>query len=141
MSETPKTFEEWWSNKQLPPSLIERRHEESVCRPAWNAGRASRDEEVRGLKEQEVHLLDIIDRRTSYEENKDELFHRAHDAAREQVRVLRGALRFVKSFFTDLEDALEPDDPLHRFRNRYHAPVHAKIDAALALTEAPKSGE
>lgn len=41
------------------------------------------------------------------------------------------ALEFVKAFFTKLEGD-DWGDPLRAMRAKYHAPVHAKIDAALA---------
>lgn len=45
------------------------------------------------------------------------------------------AARFVKTFLNQLEDGLPEEDPLTQARRRYHAPIHAKIDAALALAE------
>ena len=42
------------------------------------------------------------------------------------------ALVFVKEFFNRLENGTPDDDMLREMRRKYHAPVHAKIDAALA---------
>ena len=52
----------------------------------------------------------------------------AHDA-------LVDAAKFVKAFLLRLEDGLPEDDPLTKARRKYHAPIHAKLDAALALAE------
>jgi len=51
---------------------------------------------------------------------------------------LRDALRWVKDWFVRLEDGNEAGDPLRAFYTRYHAPVHAKIDSALAALPVTK---
>ena len=45
------------------------------------------------------------------------------------------ALKFVKRFFQELEAGTEEGDPLKEMRRKYHAPVHTKLDAALAKAE------
>ena len=52
--------------------------------------------------------------------------HNAHEA-------LVDAAQFVNTFLNQLEDGLPESDPLTQMRRRYHAPLHAKIDAALEL--------
>lgn len=42
------------------------------------------------------------------------------------------ALQFVKQFFDKLEGGLPADDPVSAIRRKFHAPVHAKIDSAIA---------
>jgi hypothetical protein len=44
----------------------------------------------------------------------------------------------VKDWFVRLEDGNEAGDPLRAFYTRYHAPVHAKIDSALAALPVTK---
>jgi hypothetical protein len=48
------------------------------------------------------------------------------------------ACKFVKAFFQKLEDDTYDDDPLLKMRQRFHAPIHAKLDAAIATAEAPQ---
>jgi hypothetical protein len=45
------------------------------------------------------------------------------------------ALIFVKDWFLKLENGTDEDDPLTAMRRKYHAPVHAKLDAAIAKAE------
>jgi hypothetical protein len=47
------------------------------------------------------------------------------------------AAKFVKSFLDSLEDG-EESDPLRKVRLRVHGPLHAKLDAALALADSLK---
>jgi hypothetical protein len=42
------------------------------------------------------------------------------------------ALEWIKNFFRKLEEGSEAGDPLRALRKKYHAPLHAKIDAAIA---------
>lgn len=53
--------------------------------------------------------------------------------AASSVPKLVEALKFVKQFFKNLENNGDESDPLTEYRRRYHAPVHAKIDEALAI--------
>jgi hypothetical protein len=50
-----------------------------------------------------------------------------------QAELIRkdAALAFVKDFFRKLESGTDEDDPLTIMRRKYHAPIHARIDAAL----------
>lgn len=41
------------------------------------------------------------------------------------------ALLFVKAFFRRLENGVDEDDPITVMRRKFHAPVHAAVDAAL----------
>ena len=50
---------------------------------------------------------------------------------REVNQKLVEALQFIKAFFNRLEHDGDEDDPLTAARQRFHAPVHAAIDAAL----------
>ena len=45
------------------------------------------------------------------------------------------ACEFVKAWLARLEDSADYEDPLTEARRTFHAPLHAKLDAALALTE------
>jgi hypothetical protein len=45
------------------------------------------------------------------------------------------ACQFVKDWLNRLEDGTEPDDPLRNLREIFHAPVHAKLDAAITKAE------
>lgn len=45
------------------------------------------------------------------------------------------ALKFVKEFFRKMEDHDLPGDPLIELRRKFHAPVHAKLDAAINRAE------
>ena len=47
------------------------------------------------------------------------------------------ACSFVKSFLTQLEDGTEPGDPLRDIRRKFHAPLHAVLDAAMAKARPP----
>ncbi len=51
----------------------------------------------------------------------------------EIVTPLVEALKFVKDWFVKLEDQCAEDDPLREMRRSYHAPIHARIDEALAI--------
>lgn len=53
----------------------------------------------------------------------------------ESQPALLDACRFVKGFFAKLDAGLEPSDPLAVARRYYHAPIHAKLDAAIAKAE------
>lgn len=48
---------------------------------------------------------------------------------------LLAACKFVKSFLTKLEDGTTPGDPLREIRRKFHAPVHAVLDAAISKAE------
>lgn len=48
------------------------------------------------------------------------------------VKKQREALEWVKDWFDRLEGDRDPLDPLTAIRQKYHAPVHAKLDAALS---------
>lgn len=69
---------------------------------------------------------------------------RALEVANESVDVsidnanLRKALQFVKDFFNKLETGSSPGDPLTAMREKFHAPVHARIDAALSPQQKTK---
>ncbi len=41
------------------------------------------------------------------------------------------AILFTRQFLDKLERDMEPNDPLYKARHQYHAPLHAKLDAAL----------
>lgn len=45
---------------------------------------------------------------------------------------LYSACTFVKSFLTKLEDGSAPGDPLREIRRKFHAPLHAVLDAAIS---------
>lgn len=45
------------------------------------------------------------------------------------------ACRFIKNYLDRLENALPSDDPLKKLRREFHAPLHAKLDAALAKAD------
>lgn len=50
------------------------------------------------------------------------------------------AARFVKAFLVRLEADTPASDPIRKIRERIHAPLHAKLDAALAsLPPVPES--
>lgn len=51
----------------------------------------------------------------------------------EEYKALKDAVHFVKAFLTKLEDDGDYYDPLAEARKKFHAPLHAKLDAALAL--------
>ena len=44
---------------------------------------------------------------------------------------LYDACTFGKSFLTKLEEGSEPRDPLRAMRRKFHAPLHAILDAAM----------
>jgi len=48
------------------------------------------------------------------------------------------ALEQVKAWFIKLEDGTEDDDPLRAIRKKYHAPIHAIMDAAIAKARVTK---
>jgi hypothetical protein len=51
-----------------------------------------------------------------------------------RVKALEDALIWVKAWFAKLEDDTDPlDFVLKAIRQRVHAPIHAVIDAALAV--------
>jgi hypothetical protein len=41
------------------------------------------------------------------------------------------AVRFVKGYLNGLESTVDEGDPLPELRRKFHAPLHAKLDAAL----------
>lgn len=45
---------------------------------------------------------------------------------------LLAACQFVKAFLTKLENATDETDSLREFRQKYHAPLHKELDAAIA---------
>jgi hypothetical protein len=45
------------------------------------------------------------------------------------------AVTFVKKFLAKLEEQSEPGDPLRDMRRRFHAPLHDKLDKAIAKAE------
>lgn len=51
---------------------------------------------------------------------------------RDRVKRLEEAVLFTRQFLDKLERGTEPDDPLYKARRQYHAPLHAKLDAALS---------
>lgn len=54
------------------------------------------------------------------------------------LAVIREQVQFVKDWFLKLEDGLPDTDPLTAIRRKYHAPVHAALDEALARIEQPQ---
>ena len=48
---------------------------------------------------------------------------------------LLAACRKVKEYLGRLEDGTDADDPLLSARQRYHAPLHAALDVAIAKAE------
>ena len=47
------------------------------------------------------------------------------------LKALEEAAHFVKDWLMTLEEYIDADDPLSELRMRIHAPLHAKLDAAL----------
>ena len=43
--------------------------------------------------------------------------------------------KYIKNFLVNLEDGLPEDDSITVMRKNYHAPVHKKIDEAIAKAE------
>jgi hypothetical protein len=52
------------------------------------------------------------------------------DAARRIVAAMNACF-VVKDFLNRLEEGTPPEDPLRGVRVKYHAPLHAALDAAL----------
>lgn len=68
-----------------------------------------------------------------------ERIKRKFEGATADLKEALDALQFVKAFFVNLEDGTANGDPLRAIREKYHAPVHAKIDAVLAKHRPPAS--
>ncbi len=62
----------------------------------------------------------------------------AYEELAAKAEQAREALQFVKQFLTNLEINTQPDDPLIEIRRQVHAPLHARIDAALSAE--PEAG-
>jgi hypothetical protein len=58
-----------------------------------------------------------------------------HERLNDAAPDLLEACRFVKAFFQKLEDNTDDNDPLLAIRQRFHAPVHKVLDAAIAKAE------
>lgn len=52
---------------------------------------------------------------------------------------LLAACKFIKAFLVNLERAIPEADPLLAIRRRVHAPLHEKLDAAIAKAEGRSS--
>lgn len=57
----------------------------------------------------------------------------AKDSSSDAYAALLSAVMFAKQFLNNLESDTDPDDPLFAIRKRFHAPLHARLDSALAL--------
>lgn len=71
-----------------------------------------------------------------HDEGPDHEEQRANATLLAAAPDLLEAVRFVKEFFANLEDGLPADDPISKFRQKFHAPLHAKVDAALLKVDA-----
>ncbi len=58
----------------------------------------------------------------------------------EREKLLLDTIRFIKQFLLNLEGA-DCGDPLRDLRRRFHAPLHEKLDAALAPYDTQPSKE
>ena len=55
----------------------------------------------------------------------------SYDKLKAENQALREAALFVRAFLSKLEDGGGYYDPLTEARRKFHAPLHAKLDAAL----------
>lgn len=68
-------------------------------------------------------------------EGEDEEEERTNARLMAAAPKLLAAVVFVKKFLAHLEDQSELGDPLRDSRKRFHAPLHEKLDAAIAQAE------